>query len=118
MPEFKAQKVSNVKAAAPDANYSVKGTDGGGFANAFNKKDLKQLMKSDAKVVYDEKIGKLVFKENGTAEGWGVKKVGGLIDKSKGKPELLPRCRASGRGKQEACKFERQNSVLLWMMRL
>ena len=118
MPEFKAQKVSKLKAADPNASYSVDGTGGGSFASASNKKDLKQLMKSDAKVVYDEKIGKLVFKENGTAEGWGVKKVGGLIDKSKGKPELLPRCRASGRGKQEAYKFERQNSVLLWIMRL
>ena len=34
MAEFNAQKVSKVKAVDPDANYSVKGTDGGGFANA------------------------------------------------------------------------------------
>ena len=88
MAEFNAKKVSKVKAVDPDANYSVEGTDGGSFAIASTKKELKQLMKSDAEVVYDESKGKLFFNENGTAKGWGAKKVGGLIAKFKGKPEL------------------------------
>ena len=88
MAEFNAQKVSKVKAVDPDANYSVEGADGGSFAIAASKKELKQLMKSDADVVYDEKSGKLFFNENGTAKGWGAKKVGGLVAKFKGKPEL------------------------------
>ena len=45
-------------------------------------------MTSDVDVVYDESKGKLFFNENGTAKGWGAKKVGGLIAKFKGKPEL------------------------------
>ena len=88
MAEFNAKKVTKVKAVDPDANYSVEGADGGSFAIASSKKELKQLMKSDADVVYDEKSGKLFFNENGTAKGWGAKKVGGLIAKFKGKPEL------------------------------
>ena len=86
--EFNAKKPSKVKAVDPDASYSVEGTDGGSFAIASTKKELKQLMKSDAEVVYDESKGKLFFNENGTAKGWGTKKVGGLIAKFKGKPEL------------------------------
>ena len=86
--EFNAKKPSKVKAVDPDASYSVEGTDGGSFAIASTKKELKQLMKSDAEVVYDESKGKLFFNENGTAKGWGAKKVGGLIAKFKGKPEL------------------------------
>ena len=88
MLEFNAKKVSKVKAVDSDANYSVKGTDGGSFAIANSKKELKQLMKSDAEVVYDEKKGKLFLNENGTANGWGKKKVGGLLATFKGKPEL------------------------------
>ena len=45
-------------------------------------------MKSDAEVVYDESKGKLFLNENGTAKGWGKKKVGGLLATFKGKPEL------------------------------
>mgnify|MGYP001459594902 FL=1 len=45
-------------------------------------------MQSDSDVVYDESKGKLYLNENGTAKGWGAKKVGGLIAKFKGKPEL------------------------------
>ena len=45
-------------------------------------------MRSDADVVYDEKKGKLFLNDNGTAKGWGAKKVGGLVAKFKGKPEL------------------------------
>ena len=91
MTEFNAQKVSKVSkgaAAEPDASFSVEGTDGGTFAIASSKKELKQLMKSDADVVYDEKKGKLFLNDNGTAKGWGEKKVGGLVAKFKGKPEL------------------------------
>lgn len=36
----------------------------------------------------DEKKGKLYLNENGEKKGWGAKKVGGLIAKFKGKPEL------------------------------
>ncbi len=71
-----------------DASYSVEGADGGSFAIASSKKELKQLMTSNADVVYDEKKGKLYLNENGTAKGWGAKKVGGLIAKFKSKPEL------------------------------
>ena len=45
-------------------------------------------MKSDVDVVYDESKGKLYLNDNGTAKGWGAKKVGGLLAKFKGKPEL------------------------------
>ena len=88
MAEFNAQKVSKVKAVDPDASFTVEGTDGGTFAIASSKKELKQLMKSDADVVYDQSKGKLFFNENGAAKGWGEKKVGGLVAKFKGKPEL------------------------------
>ena len=88
MAAFTAKKVSKVKGVDADASYSVEGADGGSFAIASSKKELKALMKSDAAVVYDEKKGKLYLNENGTAKGWGAKKVGGLIAKFKGKPEL------------------------------
>ena len=88
MLEFNAKKVSKVKAVDPDASYSVKGTNGGSFAIASSKKELKTLMKSDADVVYDESKGKLYLNDNGTAKGWGAKKVGGLLATFKGKPEL------------------------------
>ena len=91
MTEFNAQKVTKVSKGAsadPDASFSVEGTDGGTFAIASSKKELKQLMKSDADVVYDERKGKLFLNDNGTKKGWGAKKVGGLVAKFKGKPEL------------------------------
>ena len=87
MAEFNAQKVTKVargEATDPDASFSVEGTDGGTFAIASSKKELKQLMKSDADVVYDERKGKLFLNDNGTAKGWGAKKVGGLVAKFKG----------------------------------
>jgi hypothetical protein len=82
------KKVSKVKGFDADASYSVEGADGGSFAIASSKKELKALMRSDAAVVYDEKKGKLYLNENGEAKGWGAKKVGGLLAKFKGKPEL------------------------------
>ena len=91
MAEFNAQKVTKVakgRAVEPDASFSVGGIDAGTFAIASSKKELKQLMKSDADVVYDERKGKLYFNDNGTKKGWGQKKVGGLVAKFKGKPEL------------------------------
>ena len=88
MLEFNAKKPSKVKVVDPDAIYSVKGTHGGSFAIASSKKELKALMKSDAEVVYDESKGKLFLNDNGTAKGWGKKKVGGLLATFKGKPEL------------------------------
>ena len=88
MAAFTAKKVSKVKGVDPDASFSIDGLDNGSFAIASSKKELKALMKSDAAVVYDEKKGKLYLNENGTAKGWGAKKVGGLIAKFKGKPEL------------------------------
>ena len=45
-------------------------------------------MKSDADVVYDKRKGKLFLNDNGSKKGWGAKKVGGLVAKFKGKPEL------------------------------
>ena len=88
MAAFTPKKVSKVKGVDADATYSVEGVDAGSFAIASSKKELKQLMTSDAAVVYDEKKGKLYLNENGTAKGWGAKKVGGLIAKFKSKPEL------------------------------
>ena len=88
MAEFNAKKITQVKRLDADAIYSVEGTDGGSFAIASSKKQLKQLMNSEADVVYDESKGKLFLNENGAAKGWGEKKVGGLIAKFKGKPEL------------------------------
>ena len=91
MTEFNAQKVTKVSksaAADPEASFSVKGTDGGTFAIASTKKELKQLMKSNADVVYDERKGKLYFNDNGAKKGWGEKKDGGLVAKFKGKPEI------------------------------
>ena len=86
--EFSAKKPSKVKSLDPDALIQIDGTDGGSFAIASSKKELKALMKSDAEVVYDESKGKLFLNENGTAKGWGAKKVGGLLARFKGKPEL------------------------------
>ena len=90
MAEFNAQKVSKVakgEAADPDASFSVEGTDDGTFAIASTKKELKQLMKSDADVVYNQRKCKLFINDNGSAKGWGAKKVGGLVPGSRG--ELL-----------------------------
>ena len=88
MAAFNAKKVSKVKGIDADASYSVEGTDVGSFAIASSKKELKQLMKSDADVVYYEKKGKLYLNENGEEKGWGAKKVGGLMASFKEKPEL------------------------------
>ena len=88
MEAFTPKKVSKVKEFDADASYSVEGAEGGSFAIASSKKELKQLMTSDAAVVYDEKKGKLYLNENGTGKGWGAKKVGGLLAKFKSKPEL------------------------------
>ena len=88
MAEFTAKKVSKVKGVDADSSFSIDGMDNGSFAVASSKKELKALMKSDASVVYDEKKGKLYLNDNGTAKGWGAKKVGGLIAKFKSKPEL------------------------------
>ena len=86
--EFNAKKVAKIKAVDPDDSYSIKGIGGGSFAIASSKKELKQLMKSDADVVYFESKGQLFLNENGSKKGWGKKKVGGLLAKFKGKPEL------------------------------
>ena len=48
----------------------------------------KALMTSDADVVYEAKKGKLFLNTNGEEKGWGKKKVGGLIARFEGKPEL------------------------------
>jgi hypothetical protein len=88
MAAFTPKKVSKVKGVDADASFSIDGMDNGSFAIASSKKELKALMKSDADVVYDEKKGKLYLNDNGTAKGWGAKKVGGLIAKFKSKPAL------------------------------
>ena len=58
------------------------------FAVASTKKDLKQLKKSGADIVYDERKGKLYLNGNGEKKGWGSKAIGGLIAKVKGKPQV------------------------------
>ena len=70
MAEFNAKKVIKVDAGVVDgwdgeAVFSVKSTDDGTFAIASSKKELKQLMKSDADVVYFESKGQLFLNENG-----------------------------------------------------
>ena len=86
--EFSAKKPSKLKSLDADALIHVDGIEAGAFAVASSKKELKQLMKSDADVVYDAKKGKLYLNANGEEKGWGKKKVGGLIARFKGKPEL------------------------------
>ena len=88
--ELPIGKVSKVKDHHDDAIYSIDELGGfeGSFAIASSKKELKALMKSDADVVYDESKGKLFLNDNGTAKGWGAKKLGGLLAAFKGKPEL------------------------------
>ena len=63
------KKVSKVKAFDADASFSIEGMDTGTFAIATSKQELKQLMTSDADVVYDEKKGKLYLNENGEEKG-------------------------------------------------
>ena len=86
--EFSAKKPSKVKSFDSDALIHVDGTDVGSFVIASSKKELKQLMKSDADVVYFESKGQLFLNDNGSKKGRGKKKVGGLLAKFKGKPEL------------------------------
>ena len=86
--ELSAKKPSKLKSIDTDALIHVDGTDGGSFVIASSKKELKQLMKSDADVVYFESKGQLFLNDNGSKKGWGKKKVGGLLAKFKGKPEL------------------------------
>ena len=86
--EFSAKKPSKLKSLDADALIHVDGIEDGSFAVASSKKQLKQLMQSDADVVYDEKKGKLYLNANGEEKGWGKKKVGGLIARFKDKPQL------------------------------
>ena len=58
------------------------------FSVASTKKELKELQKSGADIVYDERKGKLYLNGNGAEKGWGSKTIGGLIAKVKGKPQL------------------------------
>ena len=58
------------------------------FSVASSKKELKELKKSGANIVYDERKGKLYLNGNGEAKGWGSKAIGGLIAKVKGKPRI------------------------------
>ena len=81
-------QVSTIKGFNPDDTFNLEGIDDGTFAIASSKKELKQLKKSDADVVYDEKKGKLYINGNGTKKGWGKDDHDGLIAKFKGKPEL------------------------------
>ncbi|QNI98436.1 hypothetical protein [Synechococcus sp. RS9902] len=88
--ELPIGKVSKVKDHHGDSIYSVDelGSFEGSFAIAHSKKELKQLMKSDADVVYDERKGKLYLNSNGEKKGRGNKKKSGLLANFKGKPEL------------------------------
>jgi len=88
--ELPIGKVTKVKHHHGDSIYSVDelGAFKGSFATASNRKELRQLMKSNADVVYDEKSGKLFLNANGTKKGWGKRKLGGLVARFRGKPEL------------------------------
>ena len=83
-----AHKGTKFDAINPDDTFTVDGIEARTFAIASSKKELKQLMKSDADLVYDQKKGKLFLNENGTAKGWGKENHGGLIARFKSKPEL------------------------------
>ena len=85
---FTAKKPRKVRQHQSDASYSVEGMTEGHFAVASSKKHLKQLMNSKADMVYDSKKGNLYLNNNGELKGWGKKKVGGLVARFKGKPEL------------------------------
>ena len=85
---FTAKKPRKVKQHHSDASYSIEGMTGGHFAIASSKKHLKQLMYSEADMVYDQKKGNLYLNSNGAMKGWGEQKVGGLVARFKGKPEL------------------------------
>jgi len=84
----RAPKVTTFRSFNPDDTISIDGVEDGTFAIASSRKELKQLVKSDAVLVYDQKKGKLFLNENNTAKGWGAKKVGGLIARFKGEPKL------------------------------
>ena len=58
------------------------------FSVASTKKELKELQKSGADIVYDERKGKLYLNGNGEGKGWGSKAMGGMIAKVKGKPRV------------------------------
>lgn len=85
---FTPKRIRKVRNFDSDAIFKIKGLEGGAFAIASSKKELKQLQKSDADVVYFEEKGKLYLNQNGEKKGWGAKKVGGLLAKFKGKPQL------------------------------
>ncbi len=88
VPVSHPHQVSTIKGFNPDDTFSLEGIDDGTFAIASSKKELKQLKKSDADVVYDERKGKLYINGNGTKKGWGKDDHDGLVAKFKGKPEL------------------------------
>ena len=67
----------------PYDTFRLEGIDDGTFAIASIKKELKQLKKSDADVVYDERKGKLYINGNVTKKGWGKDDHDGLIAKFK-----------------------------------
>ena len=85
---FTAKKPRKVRQHQSNASYSVEGMTKGHFAVASSKKHLKQLMNSEADMVYDQKKGNLYLNSNGEMNGWGKKKVGGLVARFKSKPEL------------------------------
>ena len=74
MIEISAKQLFKVKPVAPSAGWGVEGTEGGSFAIAIDRKELKLLMQSDADVVYDESKVKLSLNEN--------------CSRFRGKPEL------------------------------
>ena len=86
--KFTARKPSKVRQHQSDASYSIEGMTGGHFAVASSRKHLKQLMNSEADMVYDQTKGNLYLNTNGEMKGWGKKRVGGLIARFQGKPEL------------------------------
>ena len=59
-----AHKVTKFNAINSDTTFIIDGIDDGTFAIASSKKELKQLMKSDADLVYDQKKGKLFLSQS------------------------------------------------------
>ena len=45
------------------------------FSVASTKKELKELQKSGADIIYDERKGKLYLNGNGESKGWGIRRL-------------------------------------------
>ena len=68
--------------------FRIKEMNGGNFAIAKNRKELKKLSRSNVDVVYEQTTGKLYLNDNLKEKGWAKKGKRSLLAKFKGKPDL------------------------------